>query len=106
MGTSCEVPSSFSAKTMGKARVGTAPRLPNGPRPLTSAQWLVYFRGNAVRPRSIPWGRGADGTPEELAPVARSLQALPLGETSDGPHLRAAAPPHAPPVGDPASPTV
>lgn len=71
------------------------------PSPLTSAQWLVYFRANLVQQRALPWERGAQVTPLELAAIARSLQAWQRGETSDGRHLRAAAARYAEQVGDP-----
>jgi hypothetical protein len=74
-------------------------RLPREHRPLTSAEWLAYFRANADRGRAVPWERGAEVTSSELTPIIRSLQ---LGETSDGSHLRAAAARYAEHVGDPA----
>src|SRR5262249_57391037 len=49
----------------------------------------------------IPWERGAEVTPAELAAIARSLQGWQLGETSDGRHLRAAAARYAERVGEP-----
>src|SRR5262245_8205438 len=75
----------------GVGVVDASPPLPRG-RMVTSAEWVDYFRANAERARSIPWGRGAGITPEEHSAIARSLQAWQLGETSDGRHLRAAAP--------------
>jgi hypothetical protein len=70
-------------------------------RPRTTAEWIAYFRANAARCRSIPWERGAEVTPAQMAAIARSLQAWQLGETSDGRHLRAAAARYADRVGDP-----
>jgi hypothetical protein len=71
-------------------------------RPVRSAlEWFVWFRFNAAEGRAIPWERGAEVTPGELAAIARSLQAWQLGETSDGRHLRAAAERYAQRVGDP-----
>jgi hypothetical protein len=67
----------------------------------SGAEWFAHFRGNAGRPHPIPWGRGAEVLPEELAAIARSLQAWQLGETSDGRHLRAAAVRYAARFGDP-----
>src|SRR4051812_34334471 len=93
--------SKLPRRSVGTEGVGASPRPAAGPRPLTSAQWLAYFRANAARPRPIPWGQGAGVPPEELAPVARSLQAWQLGEPSDGRHLRAAAARHAEQTGDP-----
>src|SRR5262245_43015999 len=80
--------------------VDASPPLPRG-RMVTSAEWVDYFRANAERARSIPWGRGAGITPEEHSAIARSLQAWQLGETSDGRHLRAAAQRYAERIGDP-----
>ncbi len=76
------------------------PRLPHVARPLTSSEWIAYFRANAASPRPLPWWRGAELTPEECAAIGRSLQAWQLGETSDGRHLRAAAARYAEDVGD------
>jgi hypothetical protein len=67
----------------------------------TVTEWVVYFRTNAARCRSIPWERGAEVTRTQLACIARSLQAWQLGETSDGCHLRAVARRYAARVGDP-----
>lgn len=75
-------------------------RLPRG-RPLTSSEWVAYFRANASRDWPLPWRRSAEVTPAELACIARSLQAWQLGETSDGGHLRAAAARYAQRIGDP-----
>jgi hypothetical protein len=77
----------------------TASRLPDG-RLVTAAEWLAYFRANAVQARRIPWERGADVTATELAAIVPSLQGWQLGETSDGSHLRAAAARYAEQVGD------
>lgn len=71
------------------------------PQPLASKQWVAYFRGNAERDRPIPWERGAETTFADMRPIARSLQAWQLGETSDGRHLRAAAARYADVVDDP-----
>jgi hypothetical protein len=70
-------------------------------RPLTSAEWLAHFRANAAATRPLPWEGGAGVAPEELAPLARSLQGWQLGETSDGRHLRAAAARYAERTNDP-----
>jgi hypothetical protein len=67
----------------------------------TTAEWLAYFRANAARPRPVPWQAGAEVTAEELSPIARSLQAWQLGETSDGRHLRRAAARYGARAGDP-----
>ena len=75
--------------------------MPGVLRPLTTAAWAAYFRVNAARCRPIPWERGAEVTPAQMAAIARSLQAWQLGETSDGRHLRAAAARYADRVGDP-----
>jgi hypothetical protein len=67
----------------------------------TAGQWHAYFRANLARCRSIPWERGADVGPAELAAVASSLQGWQLGETSDGRRLRAVAERYAEQVGEP-----
>jgi hypothetical protein len=79
--------------------VGARAGGPRSPRP--SAEWFAYFLANAARPFPLPWEGGAGASPQELAPLTRSLQAWQLGETSDGHHLRAAAARHAAEVGDP-----
>jgi hypothetical protein len=71
------------------------------PRVRTAGEWFAAFRANADRCRPIPWERGAEVTPAQLAAIARSLQAWQLGETSDGRHLRAAAARYARKVGEP-----
>ncbi|MGE3803414.1 MAG: ferritin-like domain-containing protein [Gemmataceae bacterium] len=71
------------------------------PAPLPSARWADFFRHNAANQRPLPWERGAEVSPEELAAIARSLQAWQLGETSEGRHLRAAAARYADRSGDP-----
>ncbi|HEY8506673.1 MAG TPA: ferritin-like domain-containing protein [Gemmataceae bacterium] len=85
----------------GEIAAQPPPRLPDGPRLLTSAEWVAYFRANLARCRPIPWERGAEVTPGELAAIARSLRGWQLGETSDGNHLRAAAARYARRAGDP-----
>jgi hypothetical protein len=70
-------------------------------RPRSGAEWADYFRRNAVEPRPVPWERGAEVAADELAPIARSLQAWQLGETSDGRHLLAAMKRYAARIGDP-----
>jgi hypothetical protein len=70
-------------------------------RVLTGAEWAAVFRANATSPPALPWERGADVTPGDLAAIGRSLQAWQLGETSDGRHLRAAAARFAERIGDP-----
>jgi hypothetical protein len=77
------------------------PRREARPRPRSSAEWLALFQENATRPRPIPWERGAEVSPTQLAAIARSLQAWQLGETSDGRHLRAAAAHYAARIDDP-----
>ncbi len=67
----------------------------------STAEWVAYFRSNAVRSRPIPWRCGAEVTAAELAAIGRSLQAWQLGETSDGRHLRAAAARYAARTADP-----
>jgi hypothetical protein len=95
--------STLSRKGNRPAPAGTA----NGPAPAwTNAQWLRHFQANADRQRPIPWQRGAEVTPAELAAIARSLQAWQLGETSDGRHLRAAAQRYAARHGEPDYPAV
>lgn len=71
-----------------------------GTRPLSSAEWVAGFEANALAQRPLPWERGAEITPDELAAIARSLQAWQLGETSDGRHLRRAAARYAARSGD------
>jgi hypothetical protein len=72
-----------------------------GTRMRTTADWLAYFRANAAKDRPIPWETGAGVAPEQLACIARSLQAWQLGESSDGRHLREAAARYARRIGDP-----
>ncbi len=55
--------------------------------PWTSQEWCAYFRSNATAPRDIPWERGAEVSPEELAAIASSVQGFQLGESSEGRHL-------------------
>jgi len=93
-----EVQSNLPREESGSEHRASAPGLL---RLQTAVEWLAYFRANAARCRPIPWERGADVTPDQLAAIARSLQAWQLGETSDGRHLRAAAARHAAQVGDP-----
>ena len=90
---------SFTLKTFQDQ--ATAAPCGNLIRPRTSANWLAYFHDNAAAVRSVPWERGAEVTPAELAAIGRSLQAWQLGETSDGRHLRAAAARYADRTGDP-----
>jgi hypothetical protein len=71
-----------------------------------TAEWLAHFRANAARCRPVPWGLGAEVSPEQLDAITRSLQAWQLGETSDGRHLLAAAARYAARVGDPDYPAV
>jgi hypothetical protein len=81
--------------------------VPPVPAPVwTTAEWLAHFRANAARPHPIPWERGAEVPPDRLEPIARSLQAWQLGETSDGRHLLGAAVRYAARIGDPAFPAV
>src|SRR5687768_12774804 len=100
------MPIYFALQSNREARVGPpkAPSRAGGRRVRTSAYWLAYFRGNAARQRPIPWDGGAGPTPEQLAAIARSLQAWQLGETSEGRHLREAAARYAQRVGDPLYP--
>lgn len=60
---------------------------PRRPTVWASAEWVAYFQENAANLRTIPWDRGAEATPEELAAIVPSLRAWQLGETSDGAHL-------------------
>jgi hypothetical protein len=76
-------------------------RSPGSLRLRTASEWLAYFTANAARFRPIPWERGAEAAPPEMAAIARSLQAWQRGETSDGRHLRAAAARYASQMGDP-----
>src|SRR5713101_613380 len=55
--------------------------------PWSSREWCAYFRANAKAPRDIPWERGAEVSPEELAAIAGSVQGFQLGESSEGRHL-------------------
>ena len=91
----------FRERIAGKRQAQKVTRARDDLHPLTATEWVAYFRANAARYRPIPWERGAEATPEELAQIARSLQAWQLGETSDGRHLRAAAARYADKVGDP-----
>jgi hypothetical protein len=75
-------------------------------QPLSTAEWLAYFQANAARSRPIPWERGPEAPPEQIAAIARSLQAWQLGETSDGRHLLVAAVRYAMRIGDPGFPTL
>src|SRR5262245_41517581 len=93
--------SSFRGRKAGKRQLQKSSPPREGLHPLTAAEWVAYFRANAARHRPIPWERGAGVPPTELAPIARSLQAWQLGETSDGRHLRAAAARYAEQAGDP-----
>jgi hypothetical protein len=95
------IQSIFRARGPSRGRRGRGTRSPGVLRPLTTAAWVAYFRINAARCRPIPWERGAEVTPAQMAAIARSLQAWQLGETSDGRHLRAAAARYADRVGDP-----
>lgn len=67
----------------------------------TSAEWVAYFRANAVRLLPLPWGSGAGVTPQELEEIVDSLKAWQLGETSDGSRLLRTAERHADQTGDP-----
>ena len=71
------------------------------PRVWSSAEWVAYYSANAEAVRPVPWERGADVTPAELAAIAPSLRGWQLGETSDGRHLLASAAGYAVAVGDP-----
>jgi hypothetical protein len=99
MAVSFETQSSLLEFESCSDRMEKPPRLPSG-RLVTSREWVAYFRANAEQARPISWWRGPEVTAEELASVARSLQAWQLGETSDGRHLRAAAARYAEQVGD------
>jgi len=57
----------------------------------TSYEWRDYFLANAKNRLHVPWELCPCVTAEELATIARSLQAWQLGETSDGSHLLASA---------------
>src|SRR5579872_3703461 len=82
------------AKTTSRTAVKTRVR--------TSTEWRDYFEANAKKRIAVPWESGAGVTAEELASIARSLQAWQLGETSDGSHLIAAATHYALMMRDPA----
>jgi len=71
------------------------------PRVQSSAEWVRYFKQNAVNLRPIPWEQGACITPDELSAIASSLRGWQLGETSDGRQLRAVARRYADTMGDP-----
>ena len=60
--------------------------LRGGHRVLSGAEGAAVFRANARRELPPAGGCRADVTPQELAAVARSLQAWQLGETSEIPH--------------------
>jgi len=72
------------------------------PTVATSDDWVLYFRHNAVRQRSIPWNEGTPLSTAERQELIPSLRGWQLGETSDGAHLRAAANDYAARVADPA----
>ena len=44
-------------------------------RPRTSAEWRAYFQSNAANQRPIPWQRGAETQPDELAFRSRTKSA-------------------------------
>jgi len=67
----------------------------------TSESWLEHYRANAELRRPIPWERGPEITPSELAVLGPSLRSWQRGETSDGNHLRGVAARHADHTGDP-----
>jgi hypothetical protein len=71
------------------------------PRVRTSAEWIEHFTANDAGQARLPWEGGAGASPEELAPIADSLRAWQLGETSDGSRLMAVARRYARAVGDP-----
>ena len=66
-----------------------------------SAEWVAYFRHNAIHLMPVPWECGAGVSPEELAEIAGSLRAWQLGETSDGTRLMRAASRYAVRMNDP-----
>lgn len=66
----------------------------------TSTQWIAHFELNATKHR-IDWSIPPSISPEELAPILRSLQAWQLGETSDGSHLLRTASNYAKRIKDP-----
>ena len=53
--------------------------------------WLTYFDLNAIAPRGIPWGLGADLPADEARLIVPSLQEFQIGESSEGARLQAAA---------------
>ena len=101
MASGCELQEQTTGRETIAERGSSGPRLPRGRRLLTAAEWTAYFRANLHRAWPLPWKRGAEVTPEELAQIGRSLQAWQLGETSDGRHLRAAAARYAEQAGEP-----
>jgi hypothetical protein len=70
--------------------------------PRTPSDWCTYFARNDATLLDIPWSRGADVTPEELAALTASLRQFQLGESSEGRNLLRAAADYANRIGDPA----
>ena len=90
-------PSSILRSKLGAALSGSKKAL----RVTTSDEWVDYFTENALRQRDVPWHRGLEATPDEVAEIAASLRGWQLGETSDGSHLLRAAKHYAARIGDP-----
>jgi len=69
-------------------------------QPMSSAQWLDYFRDNALNLLELPWEAGAEITAAEREAIAASVQEFQLGESSEGRNLISAARRYAEQSGD------
>jgi hypothetical protein len=76
--------------------------MPHAATPRTTSDWCTYFARNDATLLDIPWSRGADIAPAELAALAPSLRQFQLGESSEGRNLLRAAARYADQTGDPA----
>lgn len=75
-----------------------AQRRPN--RPLSSHEWVEYFRSNAASLMAIPWECGGAITDDQREAIATSIAEFQLGESSEGKHFKGFARAYAQCTGD------
>lgn len=70
------------------------------PSPVSSTEWVEYFRTNSRSLLPIPWDQGAQVTDRQRDAIAVSIAEFQLGESSEGRHFIACARAYAAHSGD------